>query len=457
MKIDRSRPPVPGAAAPFTFPVWERHRLANGVQLMVLPETRIPLAHVEILLASGAEADPLEHRGLTPLASGLLDEGTQRHGSIEIADTVELLGASLFTSGDWDGVYVGTSSLSRHSEELFRLIAEIVRTPSFPPVELERLRRMGLADLANRASQPGFVAGRHVLDMVYGREHPYGESLAGTAEGLSAIERNDLRAWHRQRARPAETTIVDVGDVTAEQIGKLSEEHFGDWAARESHEPRRAPAPAARVGRRVRVIDRPNATQTELRVARVGLPRDSPSFLAARLLNLVLGGKFTSRLNLNLRENRAITYGVHSRLSGRRGPGPFTVSCAVDSEATGIAVGEIIGEIDRLAAEPGPIGEIADAKNYLLGTLPYRIQTLEGRVDHLAEIALYSLADDFFRTLPAAVEAVSTEELESCAGNLLRTDDLAIAAVGPAAVVQPQLEAFGELEVIVENGPPDLS
>ena len=367
------------------------------------------------------------------------------------------MGASLSTTGDWDGSYVATSALSRHLEQLFRLSAEIVRAPTFPDAEVERRRRMQLADLANRASQPAFVAGRHVVDLLFGPEHPYGESLLGTASGLAAIGRSDLVGWHRQRARPDLTTIVAVGDTTSSEIVSLAEEHLGDWrgSIEEAPPPVSAPAPVDR--RRVRIVDRSSAAQTELRLARLGMPRNSPDYLAARLVNLILGGKFTSRLNLSLREERGITYGVHSGLSGRRGAGPFTVGCAVDTEATGVAVGEVIAEFDRMAGEPLPEGELEDARNYLLGTFPYRIQTLEGQADHLVEIALYGLPPNSLETLSEEVRAVSAELAGECARGLLRSDDLAVVAVGPEELLRPQLEPFGEVELVAESSPPGPS
>jgi len=445
-KLDRSRPPRPGPVTPFDFPTWHGHRLTNGMRLMVAHQPGVPLVHVEVLLDLGGDADPLDRRGLTALAAGLLDEGTRSYSSVEIADQVELLGASLFTTGDWDGVYVGSSSLSAHVEQLFALKAEVLRWPTFPEVEVERLRAMRLAALANRANQPGFAAGRRALEMTYGEAHPYGVGLAGTTAGLAAVEATDLDRWHRLRARPDRATLVAVGDTDLDRMEALAERYFGDWTAPAGVALTVPAAPPAASARRVAILDRPEAAQTELRLMRVGPKRSSPDYLAARLVNLMFGGKFTSRLNLNLREERGITYSVHSRLGGRRGPGPFTIACAVDNEAAGVAVTEILGELARLAGEPASPDELDDARNYLLGTFPYRVQTLEGVADHLAEIALHGLPADYYSTLPEAVEQLPAEAVAACAASLLVGSDLAIVAAGPADVLRPQLEALGNVE-----------
>jgi zinc protease len=447
--LDRSRPPGPAAARPFHFPDWQGRRLANGVRVMVAAEPSVPLVHLELLLARGADSDPLPRRGLTPLAAGLLDEGTESLDSAAIADRVERLGASLSTSGDWDGVSVAVSALAEHLPAVLALAAEVARRPTFPPDELERLRRSRLADLANRARQPAFVAGRHAAALLYGPDHPYGESLLGTSESVAAIERDDVVAWHRGCARPTLATLVAVGDTTLDAVTELAERALGDWAADGTAAAAPAPGPPRAVAaRRLRVVDRPGAAQTELRLTRVGLPRAAPEHLAGKLLSLILGGKFTSRLNLNLRERRGITYGVHSRLSGRRGSGPFTVQCAVDTAATGLAATEILAELDRLRGEEPPEEEVRDARNYLLGTFPYRLQGLDELADHLAELALHDLPTDHFATLPRRIAELPIAALRDCAARLLRSDDAVLVAVGPAAELRGQLEPLGPVEVV---------
>lgn len=454
MTLDRSVPPAPGTVRPFRFGEWRSSRLDEGPRIMVMREADVPLVHFEIILGLGADRDPAHLRGLTSLAGGLLDEGTATLDAIQIARTVEQLGASLETAADWDGTYVATSALSRHLAPLFRLSAEIALRPALPPKELERLRRARLADLAHRRSQPAYVAGVHAAAMLYGAEHAYGASLLGTPEGVGQIAQTDVEAWHTERARPELTTIVAVGDTSLDEIAALAQEHLAQWP-REPEVPTTALiAPPAPGPRRVRIIDRPNAAQTEIRVARIGPPRGAPEYLAARLANLLLGGKFTSRLNLKLREELGITYGVHSSLGGRRGPGPFSVSCAVDTEAAATGVGEILSEMDRMASAPPPEEELRDGKNYLLGTFPYRLQTLDRLADHLAELALYERSDDYFDRLPEMIEQVSPTDVQRCAETLLRTDDLVVVAVGPADALTALLEPLGPLDVQPEAAVP---
>jgi zinc protease len=452
--LDRSTPPPPTAARPFRFGDWRSLQLDQGPRIMVMSQADIPLVHVEIIFGLGADRDPSHLRGLTSLAGGLLDEGTEDLDAIEIASTVEQLGASLETAADWDGTYVATSSLSRHLAPLFALSAEIALRPDLPTAELERLRRARLADLAHRRSQPAYVAGVHAAAMLYGAEHAYGTSLLGTPEGVARIDSSHVEAWHAERARPELTTIVAVGDTNLDEITALAGEHFARWPRAVQGETAASVAPPDPRPRRVRIIDRPNAAQTEIRIVRIGPSRSAPEYLPARLANLLLGGKFTSRLNLRLREDLGITYGVHSSLGGRRGPGPFSVSCAIDTEAGATAVGEILAEMDRMASTPPPEEELRDGKNYLLGTLPFRLQTLDRLANRLAGLALYDRPDDYFERLPERIEEVSPADVQRSAETLMRTDDLAIVAVGPAADLAALLEPFGPLDVQPEAAAP---
>ncbi len=454
MTLDRSIPPQPAAVRPFRFGDWQSLRLDEGPRIMVMRETDVPLVHLELVLGLGADRDPARLRGLTSLAGALLDEGAENLDAIQIARAVEELGASLQTAADWDGTYVATSSLSRHLAPLFRLSAEIALRPTLPADELERLRRARLADLSHRRSQPAYLAGIHAVAMLYGAEHPYGSSLLGTPEGVAGISRGDVEAWHAARARPELTTVVAVGDTSLDEIAELAREHLARWPSPSGAPPAPMTDITTERPRRIRIIDRPNAAQTEIRVARIGPSRGSPEYLPARLVSLLLGGKFTSRLNLRLREELGITYGVHSSLGGRRGPGPFSVSCAVDTEAAATAVEEVLAEMDRMASAPPPEEELRDGKNYLLGTLPYRLQTLDRLAEHLAELVLYERPDDYFERLPGMVEEVSPSAIRRCSESLLRTDDLAIVAVGPAKDLSVLLEPFGLLEVQSETATP---
>ncbi len=421
--------------------------MSNGLEVQAATDRRFPLVQLGFVIRGGADLDSSERRGLSALGAGLLDEGTGDATAQDIAEFVERRGAELVSAGDWDGIYVGASSLAPHAEALLDLLSRILRSPSFPGAELERLRSMRLADLANRATQPAFVAARHAVEMTYGADHPYGDTFLGTSETVNAITLDDVHSWHADRLHPDRTLLVAAGDVDLAQLASWAEAHLADW--REEAKIELPPVPSAPTRSRViRIVDRPDAAQTELRLARQGSPRAAADYLEARVLSLLFGGKFTSRLNLNLRERLGITYGVNSRLSGRRGAGPFTVGCAVDTGAAGTAVGEILSEMDALAEAAPTEEEVEDTKNYLLGTFPYELQTLDGVVEHLEELVLYDLPRDTFHRLPEQVARITPEAVHAVARRLLETRDIAIVAVGPAAELEPFLAPHGPTETV---------
>ncbi len=449
-RIDRSRRPDPGPRQPFRFPDFEHRALASGIDVFVATDRRFPLAEIGIVLSGGADRDPLTLRGLTSLGSALLDEGTEELDAHKIAAFAERRGAELATSSDWDAIYVRMGGPTRHWKELFGLATAVLARPTLPEHELDRLRAMRLADLASRSVRPAFLAAQHALGTVFGSTHPYGETTLGTPTSIEALERQAVEAWHRERIATGSLAVVAVGDLDPDELVSAIEHRLLPDLPTTRSPVRQPDAPALPDPGplQVRIIDRPAGAQTELRLMSPGLSRSSPLELDARLFSLTLGGKFTSRLNLNLREQRGVTYGVSSRLARRRGDGPFTVGCAVDTEAVGIAVEEILKEMSELADSGPTATEVEDGRNYLLGTFPYKLQTLEGVAGHLEEIALHELPHDTWQSFPERLQACCVTSVRNAARHLLEAAPRAIVAVGPANALTPQLERFGQLEIV---------
>jgi zinc protease len=292
--------------------------------------------------------------------------------------------------------------------------------------------------------QPDFVAARELARAIYG-DHAYGDTLLGDPAAVAAVTRAAVTEWYEGQLRPAGRVLIAVGDFEIDRLRALAERHLV------GSDPAPTPAPdlatPAAGGLRVLVVDRPEASQTELRLGHVGVPVGHPDRVPLHVANTIFGGSFMSRINLNLRERLGITYGAYSRLSTRRGPGPFVVGAAVDSPAVGTAVREIVGELARLRDEPAPTQEVEDATSYLIGTFPYTVQTLDGLAGRLEELVLHSLPDDYFRRLPAEVAAVDAAAIRRVATAHLHPERLAVVAVGPARELVSQLANLGELTV----------
>jgi zinc protease len=441
---DRTQPPPPGPPRGFRFPDFERYRLANGLEVLLGIRAGVPLAEATLLLPAGGDRGPLEHPGLAALAASLLDEGTESRGGPEIAATVERLGGSLGSSADWTVARISVQTLADDLPTGLELVAEIARQPAFADHEVERLRQQTATELLRRRDQPAALAEEALVRTLY-RGTVYGEILLGTEASVARLTRDQLAGFYRRHATPAGAALVIAGDIDAGAARAEVERRFGDWRGSEAQPPPEiAPAPA--VARRVVIVDRPGASQTEMRIGQVGVPRTHPDRSRLSLLNCLLGGKFTSRINLNLREKHGFTYGASTRFVDRRGPGPFVLGAAVATESVGAAVAESLAELERLLAEPIPDAELDDARTYLTGVFPYTLQTVEGLAGRLEEIATFGLPSDYYERIFADYARFDSAEIGAAARRHLHPATAVIVAVGPADLLAPQLERFGTIE-----------
>lgn len=446
---ERSTPPPPSASRPFHFPPFTRHLLANGMQVLAARLSGCPLITLELVLPAGGENDPPGQAGLASLTAALLDEGTARRGALEIAAAAEHLGGYLASGVDWDVGYVIAGALARHWREGLGLLAEVATAPTFPAKEIERLRRQRLAEILRRSQDPGYLAERGLQQTVY-QGTRYAEPLIGTKASITGFDSAAIRSFYDQRYGLGRTTLIAVGDFDPAALLAACAELFGDRRASggdggtlgESPPPI-APRPLAATS--VFLVDRSGAAQTEICLGHAGLPRTHPDWATATVLNSILGGKFTSRINLNLRERNGFTYGASSRFLGRRGPGPFAVTAAVATGSAGRAVHEVLNELRRIRAEPVEAEELAEAKSYIGGVFPYTLQTIDDLAKRLDTLATYDLPDDYFDRYLERVKAVTAGDVLAAAQRFLDPDHLAIVAVGPKSELEPQLADLGSI------------
>lgn len=444
--VERSRPPTAGRVAPFTPPSFTREALAGGFELIFAPRPGPPLVEAQLLLPAGGEHNPLGRAGLATLTAALVDEGTRARSGLELATNLERLGISLSAGADWDCTRLSVSSLAEHLDEALAALAEVARAPSFPIAEVERLRAQTLAEIQRRPDHPPSLASRAFAAALYPAS-PFAELLQGTADGVAAITRDEIVAFHRNHYRPASARLVIGGAVELDCVTRCLQRDFASWTG---HAPAAHPAPPGeRRGTTVHVVDLPRAAQTELRLGHVGVPRKHPDRVRLGVLNALLGGKFSSRLNLNLRERHGFTYGVSSRFVDRKGPGPFVVATAVANDVAGAAVAEILSELRRIRDEPVLASELEETRSYLLGVYPYTFQTVAGQVARLTDLALHDLPDDYFERALESIATTTIDDLQRLARQYLRPDDVAVIAVGPATHLVPRLESLGPVDVSV--------
>jgi zinc protease len=430
--------PQPGPPRPYHFPSFKRTRLPNGLELIIAPVKRLPLVTIRFVLDVGARGEPRDVAGVASLTAAAMAEGTERLSAPALADAFERLGGSLSSYATWDATGVRTTVLASRLEPALALLSEVVRTPALPPREVERLKAERLAELLELKSEPRGLADERFAGSLYKPTSRLSIQDAGSERTVASLTVEHCRSWHSQQFAPAVTALVIAGDVDADDVFRLATAALGDW---------RAPNPPsvnvddaqARDYRSIGLLDRPGAPQTELRLGHVGLPRSHPDYFDVVVMNAILGGVFNSRINLNLREKNAFTYGAFSAFEWRRDAAPFVVSTAVATPVTAAAVREILVELDRIKAGPPSAEELSLSTSYLDGVFPIRFETTDAIAGALASLRTLRLPDEFYDTYRERVRAVTGEAVMRAAQQHIHLDRLQLVAVGDRAAVEPAL------------------
>ncbi|HVE78007.1 MAG TPA: pitrilysin family protein [Gemmatimonadaceae bacterium] len=448
-------PPRPAPAPPraYRFPRFERRALPNGLGLVVAPVPKLPLVTIVLVAEAGASADAAGREGAAQLVARLLLEGTETLDGAALAERFESLGAAVEASADWDGALVRMTVLASRLGEAFPLFAEAVLAPGFPPREVERLKQERLAELLQLRAEPRGLADEMFDRFLYAPASRYAYPAGGSETSVAALDRGALLGFWRERYRAGGMTLVVAGDVTADAVERLARASFGDLPGGASP-PVRVAAEAARLTRAIHVVTKDEAPQSELRVGHVGLPRSHPDYFPVVVMNAVLGGLFSSRINLNLREAHAYTYGAHSGFDWRRAPGPFVVDAAVKSDVTHLAAREVLREIDRMRAEPIAADELSLATSYLDGVFPIRYETTGAIAAALASLVVYGLPDDYFDTYRSRIRGVTTGAVREAAERHLDPARLQMVFVGDPEAIRQPLEGleFGPVAVYDADG-----
>jgi zinc protease len=438
----RAAPPAIGEPLPLRMPRVHRARLAGGLDVRVVQRRELPVVDVRLIARAGAAHDAPQRAGRAHLTADLLDEGTARRGALRIAEEVEALGASLRTRASWDYCAASLHVLSPHLEPALDILADVLLAPAFETREFDRKQRERLHAIAQERDDPRNLASMAFTRLVYGAGHPYGVPIGGLADTVQALAADDLRAFHDARYTPDGAFAVVCGDVEPDAAVALLERYFGAWRGPAAALPELPPTPPA-PPRAVHIVDRAGAPQSEIRVGHAGPPRRTEDYVALHVANTILGGAFTSRLNMLLREEKGYTYGAGSSFAFRQGGGPFLASTAVATAATADAVNDVVTEIGRLVAEPVTAAELERAQSYLVLGLPRTFETTGDVAEHVSELALYDLPPDYYEAYAAAVRRVRPADVQSAAARWLRPDELMIVVAGDAAAMGDDLTALG--------------
>jgi zinc protease len=433
---------VPGAAPALKLPPIQKRALANGLPVWIVEMHKVPLANVALVVKAGAAADPAGKYGLASFTAAMLDEGAGARTALELADAIDFLGASLGTGSSFDASTVRLQSPVSKLDEALQLMADVTLRPTFSQTELERLRKERLTSLLQTRDNPAGLASAGFARLVYGPRHRYGTPAMGNDASNGEMTVADLRTFYAAQYQPQNAHLIIAGDVTADAILPKMEKAFGGWKNGAAPVKPAMEAAAQHGARQIYLIDKPGAPQSQIRIGWIGVPRNTPDYYPLSVLNTVLGGSFTSRLNQNLREDHGYAYGASSSFDMRMAAGPFTAGAGVQSDKTTESLQEFFKELTAIR-QPVPAEEVARARNYLALGFPGDFETTGGMTGNLVSLVVYGLPESFFADYVPKIQAVTAADLQRVAAQYIQPDRFAVVVVGDLAKIEAGIRAAG--------------
>jgi zinc protease len=431
-----------GAAEPaFSLPPVKRAVLSNGMQLLLVEKHELPLVNLHVVFPAGRANDGQQTPGLAEMTAAVWDEGTAKRSAEEIAAELGGLGASISVSADWDTTSARLFSLKRHLPKALEIFADVLREPSFPVQELHRQQIAAIGRLTQVRNEPTVLASLAAAQLLYGYDHPYGHPHGGSPAVIKGLKPAALKQFYDTHMRPEQAAVIAVGDIALDELKQQLEAALGTWksASSEPVDPDFA-LPQTRPTSLV-LIDKPHAAQSVIHVALVGTRRNTPDFFPQTVMNMVFGGQFSSRLNLNLREQKGYTYGARSSWDWRvHERGPFVATSSVQTAVTAPALTEFLKELDGMVgARPVEEKELDFCKKYVTRGYTGGFETPAQVATQLETLFVYKLPDDYFNSVVPGVRAVTAEDTMRVAKKYLALDRLAIVVVGDRATIEPEL------------------
>ena len=448
---DRSRLPDTGTPPDVGFEPFERFKLGNGLEVLLARRTAIPVVQLNLMVDAGYAADQFATPGTAQLTMSMLDEGTASRSALEISDELYRLGASLSSGSDLDTSYVSMSALKENLAPSLDLFADVILHPAFPQSDFNRVQQLQIVGIRQEKVQPRTLALRLFPRLLYGDGHAYSLPFTGSGDeaSVAALTPQDLAAFHATWFKPGNATLIAVGDTTRDEIEPLLAERFGGWAAGDVPEKNLATV-AHRDAPAVYLIDRPDSEQSVIIAGHLGPPRNNDAEMAISSMNQVLGGDFTARVNMNLREDKSWSYGAFTQFVSAEGQRPFLALAPVQTDKTSLAMGELKREIEEIRGERPPSSdEIAKVKDRRTLSLPGRWETASAVLGSIAEIVRFGLPDDYWDTYAASIRALTEDEIRQAAVDVVRPEALVWVVVGDRAKIEAGIRELGLGEIVL--------
>ncbi len=432
--------PKDGPDPKFTLPSIEKKKLSNGLNVWIVRHSELPIVSMNLVIGSGGAADPADRAGLAAFTSSLLDNGTKTRSAVDIANQTSSLGLAFGTSSGWDSSGVFMQTLTKNLDAALDIYSDVIMNPSFPADELETLRKQTLTGLIQRRDNANAIASIAYSQLLYGKNHPYGKSLGGDEASIKALTRDEIEKYYWSSYRPNNSTLIVVGDVENKTLLPKLEKALGGWKPADVTQ-MQVPAEVAFDKPGIYVIDKPGAAQSVVTIGHVGVARNNPDYFPLSVMNSILGGQFSARVNMNLREDKGYTYGARTGWSFRKGAGPFDASAQVQTAVTKESVMEFMKELNGIRGTiPVTPQELEYSKQSLIRRYPGGFETVGGISGQLSSLVVYGLPDTYFNDYIRNIQGVTLGDVNRVANKYLTPDKMAILIVGDRSVIEPRLK-----------------
>ncbi len=457
--FDRSRPPIVPAPPAFTMPAVQTARLPNGITVQLVEMHELPLVEVDVMIrGAGARMDGTV-AGLATFTAGLLDEGAGSRDALGIASQVAYLGAVMGTGADWDNAEVELSAPKRTVGDALDLVADVILRPQFKGSEVQKQRDLRMANIISSRDEPNAVNGVVLNALLFPDGHPFHRPAGGDSISTARLDSATVRTFYTQHYTPAQTTIVITGDINMTEARELLNSRFGSWsAAGQAPEPVAAAQLPAAIDRATTIylVDKPGAAQSVIALARPGIERSNPDYYAVQVMNTILGGSFSSRLNQNLRETKGWTYGAGSGFAYRPVPGPFRATAQVRTNVTDSSLMEFKREIDLIRDSLVAPQELTRAQAYLALGLPADFETTGQMADQVGELIRFGMPFTYWNGYVQNVMKVTRADVQRVARKYLDTSKMTIVIVGDLPKIRAGIDStkIGPVQVVDAEGRP---
>lgn len=449
IRAQQTTPPPPGPARPLNLPKITERQLPNGLTVILAPLPNVPKVTAQLTVRVGQSADRDKHPGISQLAAGVANEGTETRSSLQLKEELRAIGGSLNLGTDQDATYLTASSLAEFSPQLFDLMNDVIQHPSYPEGEVKLAKENAIQGIRAGRANPNFLANERFQKAVFGN-HPYGFVVADE-KSINALTRDDLKQFAATYYAPNNSFLVVVGDFNADAIFGQIEKAFGSWKTHPVPQ-EQLPQLPSREKRQIYFVNRPGSVQSAIYIGNASIPRKDKDYFAIRTANTIFGGSFYSRLTRNIREAKGYTYSPFSGSNTQAIAGSFVTGAFVRNEVTGVTLLEMFYELDRMRVAPVTDEELAAAKSYSTGNFSVELASQAGLAGRISTVYLYELPKNFIDDFRPKIDGLTTADIQRAAAKYFDTYHAAVVIVGDYEKVKDQVSPFGDITLFDADG-----